>query len=165
MKSTIQPAINASISLIKHNKFNLILPAFFSKDIHSQLYSYQETKTNTLVGKKLQNDYSIKPSQRPFCSFPNIRSQNRPLLNRNATMILDWLYLGDYDDASNKAELKAMKIGYILNCAIECDNKYPSDFYYKHLQMEDEESFNITKYFSLAFDFIEKAKASNNKIY
>jgi len=49
--------------------------------------------------------------------------------------ILDWLYLGSLNNASNKKELKLIDIKYILNCADECKNYFPKDFTYKNLHL------------------------------
>lgn len=153
IRTTIKPP---NLSL-KQQKFSLILPIFFSKDIHSQLYSNKENK-------KEKNNLPQLP-----LSLINSSTYSSPKLplhsNKGATMILDWLYLGSFDNASDKTELKSMKINFILNCAIECKNLYPLDFYYKHLKISDEDTFNIIDYFSLAIAFIEKARSSQAKIF
>ena len=60
-------------------------------------------------------------------------------ISLHATLILDGLYLGASNNASNLKELKRLKIGSILNCANEIPNTFVSDknFTYKKLTLND----------------------------
>ena len=58
------------------------------------------------------------------------------------TKILDWIYLGSYNNVLNKEvintiikELQRNNIKYILNCASECKNMFLDEFSYKKLMM------------------------------
>ena len=50
-----------------------------------------------------------------------------------STKIFDWLYLGNYKNASDMHELRALNIKFILNCSLECINMFPNDFDYKKI--------------------------------
>ncbi|MCQ2817425.1 MAG: dual specificity protein phosphatase family protein [archaeon] len=79
------------------------------------------------------------------------------------TEILDWLFLGSYFNATNKTELKALKIKYILNCASECKNVYQEDFTYLKLDLQDKNDFPIENYFNEGITFLKNINEKNNK--
>ncbi len=79
------------------------------------------------------------------------------------TEILDWLFLGSYFNATNKKELKALKIKYILNCANECKNVYDGDLIYHKLPLKDEINFPIENYFNEGINFLKNICDKNNK--
>ena len=75
------------------------------------------------------------------------------------TQIFKYLYLGNFANASNIKELKILKINYILNVAIECKNNYSkNEFKELHLNVKDNENFNIMNFFETANDFINECK-------
>ena len=79
--------------------------------------------------------------------------------------ILNWMFLGTFINASNKDEIKALGIKYILNCAIEMKPRnLPNYIKYCHLNLTDSPSSDITKYFDQAFAFIELARIKKQKI-
>ncbi len=49
--------------------------------------------------------------------------------------VLDWLYIGSYNNATNKKELELFNIKYIINCAKECLNLFPDEINYKHFKL------------------------------
>ena len=78
--------------------------------------------------------------------------------------ILEWLYLGSYRDACNIKALKELGINYVLNCAIECFESFPSDIKYCHLKISDFPSFHIKTFFEKATFFINQAHLNNGII-
>ena len=85
-------------------------------------------------------------------------------VSRHPSQILPWLYLGGYNNAINLQELSDIGINYILNCAIECKNAYPTKFKYLHLKINDVPSFPIKSFFNQAVNFISEAQKNNRKI-
>ena len=57
-----------------------------------------------------------------------------------------------------------MKIGYVLNCAAECENKNFADIIYFQVKLNDFPNFNISSFFLLINEFINKAKLSGKNI-
>lgn len=75
------------------------------------------------------------------------------------TQIFKYLYLGNFANATNIKELKTLKINYILNCAIEChNNNLEKSFKELHLEVKDNENFNLFCYFEKSNEFINKCK-------
>lgn len=81
------------------------------------------------------------------------------------TQILKWIFLGTEKNANDVQELKDLGITYILNCANDAEIKDMPD-YIKccHLNLNDSEKTDITKFFPQAFTFIDLAKKNNEKI-
>jgi len=80
--------------------------------------------------------------------------------NSHPTEIFNWLYLGTFANACDINELRRMKINYILNVANECNNKnLPRDIKELHLNIKDNEKFEILSYFDEANEFINKCKS------
>ena len=80
--------------------------------------------------------------------------------NSHPTEIFNWLYLGTFANACDVNELRRMKINYILNVANECNNKnLPRDIKELHLNIKDNEKFEILAYFDEANEFINKCKS------
>jgi protein phosphatase slingshot len=86
-------------------------------------------------------------------------------IESHPTKIFDWLYLGSYNNATNKKELEYVDIKYILNCATECKNLFSEDFVYKKLNLSDLCETKIDAHFEEAFEFINKAKEENSSIF
>lgn len=78
--------------------------------------------------------------------------------------ILDWLYIGNYQNAMDKKELKSLKIKYVLNCASECQSIQDKDFKFKHLKIIDKPNYQIIEHFNSAILFLEEAHVSNSKV-
>ena len=78
------------------------------------------------------------------------------------TKITDWLYLGgDFDVTEDN--MKQMKVGFILNCAEECQQRVPETVCkYKPLTIADIHPTYQKETFEEAFDFIEKARKANS---
>ena len=86
-------------------------------------------------------------------------------LHSHPTRILNWMYCGTFLNANNNAEIKALDIKYILNCAIEIKPKnLPKYVKYCQLNIVDDDSTDITLFFDQAFSFIEEARKNNQKI-
>jgi dual specificity MAP kinase phosphatase len=75
------------------------------------------------------------------------------------------LYLGSYNNATNKKELDYANIKYILNCAEECRNLFDKDFIYMKLHLSDNLDSTIIDLFEQSMNFIEEAKKNNCNIF
>ena len=84
--------------------------------------------------------------------------------NLHPSKIFSWLYLGSYQNACNSKDLKDLKIGYVLNCAAECENKNFADIIYFQVKLNDFPNFNISSFFKKTNEFINKAKLSGKNI-
>lgn len=74
-------------------------------------------------------------------------------------------YLGSFSNARDNEELRRINIKYVLNCAIECNNKtLPKDIKELHLKISDDKKFDIIPFFQQANDFINQARLDGGKI-
>jgi hypothetical protein len=74
--------------------------------------------------------------------------------------ILQDLFLGGEKVASDLALLQAHGIGYVVNAAVECENSFPADLVYLHLNMSDTPAQgNLRDLFETAFTFIGACSA------
>jgi len=86
-------------------------------------------------------------------------------MNIHLSQILNWLFLGNFENACDIKELRRNNIGYILNCAIECKNKVlPKSIKELHLDVRDEPEFKIIKYFDKSNEFINKVRTEGGSI-
>jgi len=80
-------------------------------------------------------------------------------------LITDNIFIGDYDDASDLITLKDLNITNVLICAAKLEMKFPNNFTYKHLVLEDNEEENIAQYFEHNYIFIKKAIEKKGKVF
>jgi hypothetical protein len=81
---------------------------------------------------------SINQTSKIKCSFCSLELESKFYklhLESHPSKILDWLYLGSYNNATNKKELSSIKVKYVLNCAKECKNLFEKEFTYMHLKL------------------------------
>ena len=79
--------------------------------------------------------------------------------NSHPSQIFEWLYLGSFINACDIDELRKNKINYVLNCAIECHNqKLPKDIKELHLNIKDQNDFELINYFEESNKFINECK-------
>ena len=73
------------------------------------------------------------------------------------------MFLGTYSNACNINELRRIGIHYILNCASECDNdNLPENITELHLNIKDDDSFNLAPFFEESNLFINKVRLSGD---
>eukprot|EP01114_Cavostelium_apophysatum_P006791 TRINITY_DN1826_c0_g2_i1.p1 TRINITY_DN1826_c0_g2~~TRINITY_DN1826_c0_g2_i1.p1 ORF type:complete len:267 (+),score=41.41 TRINITY_DN1826_c0_g2_i1:138-938(+) len=75
-----------------------------------------------------------------------------------STILPAHLYLSSSFGAAEGSMLKQLNIRYVINCAAECRNIFPTEFNYFNLSLRDDEQECITDTFLSCFDIIEKAK-------
>ena len=137
---------------------------------NSQFPSFYSSNRNNVFG--ISNDFSTSRSSSlsnkrlcPLCHKDVDYYKYRSHLNMHPSQIFNWLYLGSYRNASDVKDLQNLKINYILNCAIECENKnLPSDINVFHAKINDYPYFQISSYFEKTNSFINKAKLSGGNI-
>lgn len=87
---------------------------------------------------------------------------------RGASKVLDHLYLGAEEDATNTRVLKELGITHIINCAegyiFTGQSFYGSKFKYIGFNAEDDWEYNIMKHFPTVYAFIEDARTSGGKV-
>ena len=122
-------------------------------------------KAINLLNKNNNNNNSMLNKRKcPLCYREVDYYRYRFHLNLHPSKVLEWLYLGSYRDARNIKGLKDLKINYVLNCAIECLDSYPSNIKYCHLKINDMPSFQIIPFFEKATSFINNAHLNNGNI-
>ena len=65
----------------------------------------------------------------------------------NLSKITDKLYLGNYDSAMYKSQLKSLGVTHILVCGNDLEELYPKDFIYMTLKLKDNLNEDIYSYF------------------
>lgn len=82
-----------------------------------------------------------------------------------STILDDFLYLGAKGVTSNIEQLCSQNISYVINCASEPEHAtYPPEFKYLHVQVDDNASAEIDKYFDACCAFIQQAKRENMSV-
>jgi protein-tyrosine phosphatase len=85
--------------------------------------------------------------------------ENSKVLRPEIDEILEGkLYLGNYDQAKIKEDLKKHKITHVLVCGAGLDAHFPKDFTYLQFDLEDIEEEDIKRFFPSAIEFIEKGE-------
>ena len=82
--------------------------------------------------------------------------------------MLDYLYLGSEDDATNLELVKSLGITHVINCAAGYINTgerfYGEHIKYIEFEAEDDDSYNMMQHFKKAHAFIEDARESGGKV-
>ena len=153
-----QKILPNNIKLIykKKDDFNERLKKFFTPNITSNLNKLDIT-----------NNDNINTNNKKKCNlchkYIDIYRFNTHY-NSHPSKIFNWLYLGSYQNACNIKDLKDLKINYILNCAVECQNKNYPDIIYFQAKINDLPNFNISIFFQKTNNFIQKAKLAGKNI-
>jgi hypothetical protein len=87
--------------------------------------------------------------------------KNQVKFTPDISQITDKVYLGDFDGARVKDELKQYGITHILICAEYCYPAFPGEFEYMHLNILDHDEENIYLHFNQVIDYIDSA----SKVY
>ena len=74
-----------------------------------------------------------------------------------------YIYIGSQKEASARGWLIKHKIKHILNATIDIHNRYPLEFNYLTIPIDDSLECDLNPYLQEAFDFIDQAV--NNKEY
>ena len=78
--------------------------------------------------------------------------------------ILDNLWLGDLNDASNLIKLKQHGITHILQVAAGFKPAYPEEFKYKVINVLDMPYVNISRHFPVAIQFMKEGMTEGNSV-
>jgi len=79
-------------------------------------------------------------------------------------LILDYLFLGGEDVASDEKKLKEKCIHHILNMTDEVENAFPNRYEYHNIMIDDDVDVDIGKHFEEATNLIEKARKEKQAI-
>ncbi|OCT86151.1 dual specificity protein phosphatase 16 [Xenopus laevis] len=102
-----------------------------------------------------------KASMVPTC----ISQPCLPVSSVGPTRILPHLYLGCQRDVLNKELMQQNEIGYVLNASNTCPKPdFISDSHFLRVPVNDSFCEKILPWLDKSVDFIEKAKASNNRV-
>ena len=71
------------------------------------------------------------------------------------TKVIDGLYIGDINDASNLQKLKNENIKYIVNVTADIPIYFQKEFNYLRIPIDDHCSANISQYIQPAVDYID----------
>jgi len=103
------------------------------KNIPKFTKSSDITKVTKLLSLKEKEKLTIVNCN--FCKADITKSIEKQHIEAHPSKILDFLYIGSYENARNLEELKLINIKCILNCAMECKNMFMDDFTYKKVTM------------------------------
>ena len=142
----------------KEDSFGERLKKFFTPNITNSINNKFNIKNSD------KNNKNINKKKCNLChKYIDIYRFNTHY-NSHPSKIFNWLYLGSYQNACNSKDLKDLKISYILNCAVECQNKNFPDITYFQAKIHDLPNFNISIFFQKTNNFINKAKISGKNI-
>lgn len=100
----------------------------------------------------------------PICSAcwksPNIKKSKLFSWSPEIDKINDKLFLGNEEGQKCKNILKSIGITNILVVGSGLEIFHPNDFVYKHVEVDDFYSENISVYFDQTYEFIEKSKGN-----
>lgn len=78
--------------------------------------------------------------------------------------IIDYLFLGNANDAQNFKELRNNRIKYIINCADDCENYFKQYFHYTNLELVDDNANNLLSIFNNIYGFIKASVSGKQPI-
>ena len=133
-----------------------------SKETSSLMSSYKEEIEKEL-SKNISGYKNIKEDKKyqqmlkllqiiQLCNTMNIIKNDK-----NAVEIIPHLYIGSIACASNLEELQSKKITHILCCGFGLKLFFPDKFKYHKIDLIDQETQNIRKYFDETNNFINNA--------
>ncbi len=98
----------------------------------------------------------------------NLPTASAKINNCHILQVLDYLYLGAEEDATNLTKLKDLGVTHVLNCAGGYINT-GTDFYgaeveYLEFEAEDDDSYDMMQHFDTAYQFIEGARKAGGKV-
>ena len=149
---------NNNYRLNNTNKFNAL---YLSNNNYClSTNNNNNNNTNSLLNNSFRNKKICTLCHKEIDCF-----RFRAHINAHPSKIFNWCYLGSYRNACNVKDLKDLNINYILNCAIECENKnLPSGISCYHAKINDSPYFQIQSFFDKTNSFINKAKVSGGNI-
>ena len=80
------------------------------------------------------------------------------------SQILPWLFIGQYESASNLNLLLKYNITHILNVTVDIDNIFAAHFVYMKVPVEDDDDVDIKKIFKPTCAFIERVEKVKGKV-
>ena len=123
----------------------------------NNLYNKEGECDNCRKATKLRGDkcqVCHNEAKKSFQEYCKKQTKFSPDINK----ITDKVYLGDFDGARAKDELKLYGITHIIICAENCYPAFPEEFTYMHLNLLDFDEENIYQYFKQVIEFIEKGE-------
>ena len=101
--------------------------------LNKYLSFYQSSKI--ILSIKLEKHLKDKIKECTMCKKAIDLESYNVHVDNHASKVLDWLYIGSYNNATNINEIELHDIKYILNCAGECRNLFPDKLKYCHLKL------------------------------
>jgi hypothetical protein len=133
------PIININMQSNTEKNGNQIYYTDFKEEIKEAAVKINKGKKNQVFkAKNIPQAKQNQNSQPIICSYCNKEIETSIFkyhMESHPSKILDWLYLGSYNNATNKKELEYAGVKYIVNCAQECKNLFEKDFNYKHFKL------------------------------
>ena len=150
---------NSNSNINNNSNFNNTTSTKFYKKTMLSDNSNNIYINNSKTASLIKNILDINSTYRD-----NNISNTNMLPLRLSYQIFDYLYLGNHDNSKDIDNLLKNQISGILNCAIECQNYFPSKFEYKKIPVCDTSKTNIKFYLEEAADFIENIRLNNKKV-
>ncbi|XP_062606791.1 dual specificity protein phosphatase 4-like [Saccostrea cucullata] len=99
---------------------------------------------------KLTNTLNVEPD--------NVHRQEAPV------EILPFLYLGNFQDASNLELLHRLGITSLMNVSTKCKNLFEQDFNYMNIPVDDNPNADLAAWFPQSNAFIDTVRESHGKV-
>ena len=113
----------------------------------------------------MENTFKSKSSFK--CDFCGMTVSNKAKIvhiTSHPNKILEWLFLGNYQNAQNIKDLKQIEVQTIINCAVECKNKFEDEFEYYKVSIADSITLKIDTFIENVIDFLEACREKGKKV-
>jgi len=112
----------------------------FKGELEKKAKIFNKNKLQIFKGKNFKSDNSSDKNKviMEICSYCKREFEKSIIkmhFDSHPSKILDWLFLGDYNNATNKKELQYINVKYVMNCALECKNLFNEEFTYKNFKL------------------------------
>ena len=99
--------------------------------------------------------------------YGKVRSYAQPYVYTEftASQVTDNLYIGDFPSACNQEELTKLGITHIVTVIVGVDEMFPDKFKYKLVDVCDNSTTDLYKYFDDCSKFIDEAIKGGGKVY
>lgn len=147
------------------------LPLLFSQLTNLQQLSLHFNSLTHLDLAQLTQLQTLQISSNPFPSIADVRlPKSTHLQHEKLNLALpdkveEYLYLGDFNTALNRAALLHQGITHCLSILSDPYEIFPNDFKYLCLDIEDDAESQIKEVFDQCHKFIDTAQAANGKCF
>ena len=132
--------------------------------ITDDIFVIEKGELKRVVKRRKENSTALTDKPKKECNICHEYIETHLLkihINSHPSQIFNWMFLGTYSNACDIKELRRIGIRFVLNCASECDNNnLPDNIKELHLNIKDDNKFNLTPFFEESNLFINKVRLS-----